>query len=165
MTNLSLVRMTLRSREVAVRTALGASPWRLVRQFLTESLLLSFAGGALGLALASWGMRRLIDLAGAQIPRAHEVSLDWRVFAYISVVALGSGIVVGLIPALRASRTDLNEVLRECGRSMAEGNRRQRGRSVLIVAQVAVSLVLLVAAGLFVRSVQRAQPVDFGFDP
>ena len=90
---------------------------------------------------------------------------DWRVFAYIASIALGTGLIVGLLPALRASRADLNEVLREGGRSMAEGGRRHRVRSVLVVAQVAVSLVLLVAAGLFVRSVQRAQSVDLGFDP
>jgi predicted permease len=99
----------------------------------------------------------------ADIPIRFELGFDWRVFGYIAAVALGTGIVVGLLPALRASRTDLNEVLREGGRGLAEGSSRHRLRSALVIAQVAVSLVLLVAAALFVRSVQRAQAVDLGF--
>jgi len=137
-----------------------------VRQMLTESLLLAAAGGILGAILGRWLSALLSGIKlPADLPIRFELGFDWRVFSYIAVVALGTGLIVGLIPAWRASRADLNEVLREGGRSMAEGGRRQRVRSVLVVAQVAVSLVLLVAAGLFVRSVQRAQSVDLGFDP
>jgi predicted permease len=164
--NLLMVRATVRHRELAVRAALGAGRKRLVRQMLVESLVLASFGGLAGIVIGRWLSAALSHIKlPADLPIRFELVFDWRVFAYISVVALGSGIAVGLIPALRASRTDLNEVLREGGRSMAEGGRRQRVRSVLVVAQVAVSLVLLVAAGLFVRSVQRAQSVDFGFDP
>src|SRR4029453_16708916 len=99
------------------------------------------------------------------IPIRFELGFDWRVFAYIAAIALGTGLFVGLIPALRASRTDLNEGLREGGRSMAEGSGRHRLRSLLVVSQVTVSLILLIAASLFVRSVQRAQSADLGFDP
>ena len=164
--NLLMVRATVRHRELAVRAALGAGRGRLVRQMLTESLLLAAAGGLTGALIGRWLSTLLSRIKlPADLPIRFDLAFDWRVFSYIAVVALGTGLIVGLIPALRASRTDLNEVLREGGRSMAEGGRRQRLRSVLVVAQVAVSLVLLVAAGLFVRSVQRAQSVDLGFDP
>ena len=164
--NLLMVRATVRHRELAVRAALGAGRKRLVRQMLVESLVLASLGGVAGVIVGRWLSTVLSQIKlPADLPIRFELVFDWRVFAYISVVALGSGLAVGLLPALRASRTDLNEVLREGGRSMMEGGRRQRLRSMLVVAQVAVSLVLLVAAGLFVRSVQRAQSVDFGFDP
>jgi predicted permease len=163
--NLLLVRATTRSRELAVRAALGAGRTRLVRQLLTESLVLAAGGGLAGALIGRWvsGLIAGIRLP-ADLPIRFDLSFDWRVFAYIAVVALGTGVVVGLLPALRASRADLNDVLREGGRSMADGGTRQRLRSLLVVGQVAVSLVLLVAAGLFVRSVQRAQSVDLGFD-
>lgn len=164
--NLMMVRATVRQRELAVRAALGAGRKRLVRQLLTESLLLAAAGGLAGAAIGAWISRLLSRITlPADIPIRFDLTFDWRVFAYVAVVALGTGVIVGLIPALRASRTDLNEVLREGGRSMADGGGRQYVRSALVVAQVAVSLVLLVAAALFVRSVQRAQSVDLGFDP
>ena len=164
--NLLMVRATVRQRELALRAALGAGRGRLVRQILTESLILAGAGGLAGAIIGRWlsGMLSRITLP-ADLPIRFELVFDWRVFTYIAVVALGAGLVVGLLPALRASRADLNEVLREGGRSMAEGSGRHRMRSVLVIAQVAVSLVLLVAAGLFVRSVQRAQSIDLGFDP
>ena len=164
--NLLMVRATVRQRELALRAALGAGRRRLVRQMLTESLMLAGAGGLAGAVIGRWlsGLLSRITLP-ADLPIRFELVFDWRVFAYIAVVALGAGLVVGLLPALRASRADLNEVLREGGRSMAEGGGRHRMRSVLVIAQVAVSLVLLVAAGLFVRSVQRAQSIDLGFDP
>ena len=162
--NLLMVRATVRQRELAVRAALGAGRKRLVRQLLTESLLLAVAGGVTGAALGRWlsGLITRIPFP-ADIPIRFDLSFDWRVFAYIAAVALGTGIIVGLLPALRASRTDLNEVLREGGRGLAEGSTRHRLRSILVVGQVAVSLVVLVAAALFVRSVQRAQAVDLGF--
>jgi predicted permease len=163
--NLLMVRATARQRELAVRAALGAGRKRLVRQLLTESLLLSAAGAIAGAAMGRWvsGMIARIPFP-ADIPLRFDLAFDWRVFAYIAAVALGAGLLVGLLPALRASRADLNEVLREGGRGQAEGGTRQRLRGALVVSQVAVSLVLLVAAGLLVRSVQRAQSVDLGFD-
>jgi putative ABC transport system permease protein len=164
--NLMMVRATVRQRELAVRAALGAGRRRLVRQLLTESLLLAAAGGLAGAALGAWLSNLLSRITlPADLPIRFDLPFDWRVFAYVAAVALGTGVIVGLIPALRASRTDLNEVLREGGRSMAEGGGRQYVRSALVIGQVAVSLVLLVAAALFVRSVQRAQSVDLGFDP
>jgi predicted permease len=163
--NLLLVRATTRQRELAVRAALGAGRIRLVRQLLTESLLLAVAGGLAGAAIGRWISALIGGLKlPADLPIRFDLSFDWRVFGYIAAVALGVGLAVGLLPALRASRTDLNDVLRDGGRSMADGGSRQRARSLLVVGQVAVSLVLLVAAGLFVRSVQRAQSVDLGFD-
>ncbi len=164
--NLILVRATVRYREMAVRSALGASRWRLVRQMLTESLILSALGGLAGAAIG----RTTASLIGAipfpvDLPVHFELMFDWRVFGYIAAIALASGIGVGLVPALRASHTDLNVALREGGRGSSEGGGRQRVRSVLIVAQVAVSLILLVAAGLFVRSVRSARTMDLGFDP
>jgi predicted permease len=163
--NLLMVRATVRQRELAVRAALGAGRRRLVRQLLTESLLLALAGGVMGAAIGRWLSRMIARIPlPADIPIRFDLSFDWRVFAYIAAVALGSGLLVGLLPALRASRADLNEVLREGGRGLADGSTRQRLRSALVVAQVAVSLVVLVAAGLLVRSVQRAQSVDLGFD-
>ena len=164
--NLLMVRATVRHRELAVRAALGAGRRRLIRQMLVESFVLAALGGITGAVIGRWLSTMLSRIKlPADLPIRFDLVFDWRVFAYISVVALGTGLVVGLLPALRASRTDLNEVLREGGRSMADGGRRQRVRSALVIAQVAVSLILLVAAGLFVRSVQRAQSVDFGFDP
>ncbi len=164
--NLLMVRATVRQRELAVRAALGAGRRRLVRQLLTESLLLAAAGGLGGAALGRWlsGLLAGITLP-MDLPIRFDLTFDWRVFGYIAVVALGAGLLVGLVPALRAARADVNEVLREGGRGMADGSTHHRFRSVLVVGQVAVSLVLLVAAGLFVRSVQRARSVDLGFHP
>jgi predicted permease len=164
--SLLMVRATARQRELAVRAALGAARSRLVRQLLTESLLLAALGGAAGAALGWWGTTILARLPfPADIPVRFELAFDWRVFAYIAAIALGTGIVVGLLPALRASRADVNDAMREGGRGASDGRARQRLRGALVVMQVAVSVVLLVAAGLFVRSVQRAQSVDLGFDP
>jgi predicted permease len=164
--NLLMVRATVRQRELAVRAALGAGRRRLIRQLLTESLLLAAAGGLGGAALGRWLSATLAGITlPMDLPIRFDLTFDWRVFGYIAVVALGSGLLVGLAPALRAARVDLNDVLREGGRGMADGSAHHRFRSVLVVGQVAVSLVLLVAAGLFVRSVQRAQSVDLGFHP
>jgi predicted permease len=163
--NLLLVRATARRRELAVRAALGAGRVRLVRQLLTESLLLSALGGLTGAAIGRWASSALSRMPfPADIPIRFDLTFDWRVFAYIATIALGAGIIVGLLPAVRASRADLNDVLREGGRGMSEGASRHRLRGALVIGQVAVSLVLLVAAGLFVRSVRSAQSVDFGFD-
>jgi len=164
--NLIMVRATTRQREIAVRAALGAGRRRLVRQMLTESLILA-AGGAVAGAVVGRGVAGLIGaihLPG-DLPFRFDLHFDWRVFGYIAAVALAAGVGVGLLPALRASRTDLNAALREGGRGTSDGAGRQRARSALVVAQVAVSLVLLVAAALFVRSVRNAESIDLGFDP
>ncbi len=163
--NLLLVRATVRQRELAVRSALGAGRLRLARQLLTESLVLAALGGVAGMVIGRWGSSLISQIPfPADIPIHFELPFDWRVFSYIAAIALGAGLIVGLLPAIRASRADLNTVLREGGRSMADGSARQRLRAALIVGQVAVSLVLLVVAGLFVRSVRSAQSVDLGFD-
>jgi len=164
--NLIMVRATTRQREIAVRGALGAARGRIVRQLLTESVILALLGGAAG---AIVGRTLAYFIAAIQLPGdlpfRFDLSFDWRVFGYIAAIALAAGVGVGLLPALRASRADLNTVLREGGRGTSEGAGRQRARSVLVVAQVAVSMVLLVAAALFVRSVQNAESLDLGFDP
>jgi predicted permease len=164
--NLILVRATVRHREIAVRAALGASRARLIREMLTESLMLATLGGLTG-ALIGKGTASLIGRIPfpVDLPVHFDLMFDWHVFGYIATIALASGIGVGLLPALRASRTDLNSSLREGGRGASDGGHRQRLRSVLVVSQVAVSLVLLVAAGLFVRSVRSARTMDLGFDP
>jgi putative ABC transport system permease protein len=164
--NLIMVRATARHRELAVRAALGAGRGRLIRQLLTESLVLAALGGAAG-ALIGWATAGLLQRIQfpMDIPIRMDFAFDWRVFGYVALLALSAGIGVGLLPALRSSRSDLNAALREGGRGTSEGGSRQRVRSVLVVAQVAVSLVLLIAAGLFVRSVMRAQSIDLGFDP
>jgi predicted permease len=164
--NLIMIRATVRQREIAVRAALGAARLRLVRQMLTESVILAVLGGLAGAAVG----RVCASLIGAirlpgDLPFRFDLQFDWRVFGYIAGVALATGVGVGLLPALKASRADLNSVLREGGRGTADGGGRQRARSVLVVAQVAVSLVLLIAAALFVRSVQSAESIDLGFDP
>jgi predicted permease len=164
--NLLMVRATIRRRELAVRAALGAGRMRLVRQLLTESLVLAIAGGATGVGIGRSVSSLLSQITlPADLPIRFDLPFDWRVFSYIAAIALGTGVAVGVVPALRASRADLNDVLREGGRSVVEGGRRHRLRSLLVVGQVAVSLILLVAAGLFVRSVQRAQSIDLGFAP
>ena len=164
--NLIMVRATARQRELAVRAALGAGRGRLVRQLLTESLVLAALGGAAG-ALIGWATAGVLQRVQfpMDIPIRMDFAFDWRVFGYVALLALSAGIGVGLLPALRSSRSDLNAALREGGRGTSEAGSRQRVRSVLVVAQVAVSLVLLIAAGLFVRSVMRAQSIDLGFDP
>ncbi|MGH9793330.1 MAG: ABC transporter permease [Candidatus Acidiferrales bacterium] len=164
--NLLLVRATLRQKEIALRAALGAGQMRLVRQLLTESVLLAFAGGGGGALLGLWVSRMLesVRLPG-DLPFRFDFGFDWRVFVFIAAVAAAVGVIVGLLPALRASRANLNDTLREGGRALSAGAGRHRARNVLVVSQVAVSLVLLVAAGLFVRSLGNAQSVDFGFEP
>jgi predicted permease len=166
--NLLLVRATIRAHELAIRAAIGAGRRRLVRQLLTESVLLAFAGAAAGMLIGKWGKDAFassIDL-GTDFPTILDFAFDWRVFAYALAAAAATGILIGLWPALRASNADPNAVL-HAGRSDSGGGRpgRQRARSVLVVAQVAGSLILLIVAGLFVRSLDRAQHTDLGFNP
>jgi len=162
--NLMLVRATSREREIAVRNALGASRTRIVRQLLTESLLLSCTGCLAGAILGVNVIRvtSTVDL-GTDLPLLLSFPFDWHVFLYAAAIALATGILVGLFPALRASVTNLRDVLYSGGRGST--NRRQRLRSALVTVQVGGSLALLVVAGLFLRSLLHAQSSDLGFDP
>jgi putative ABC transport system permease protein len=161
--NLMLARGTARHREMAVRTALGASPGRLVRQLLTESLLLSLLGGALGVLLAMWGVDALLALAPDALPRASEVALDGRVLAFSFALAIATGVAFGLAPAVASARPNLDEGLRDGARGATVA--RGRLKRALVVGELALSLVLLVGTGLMVRSFLRLRAVDPGISP
>jgi predicted permease len=164
--NILLVRATMRQREMAIRAALGAGRGRLIRQMLTESIMLALFGGAGGLVVGVWASGAIASLLPAsRFPVRLDFSFDWRVFAYAMAAALLTGTLMGVWPALRAGRADVNGVLHGGGRSDTAGVGRHRVRSVLVVAQVGGSLVLLIVAGLFVRTLFRAQRAYLGFDP
>lgn len=164
--NVLLVRATVRQREMGIRTALGAGRGRLVRQHLTESLLLAFLGGGAGLVLASWAAGFLSSLPlGTDLPIAFDFHADARVYLFALGAVLITGAIVGIIPALRVARNDINSVLREGGRGASDGPRRHIVRNTLVVAQLAGSLLLLIVAGLFTRSLGKAQQMDLGFNP
>jgi putative ABC transport system permease protein len=162
--NLLLARGAGRRQEIAVRLALGARRGRIVRQLLTESLLLAGLGGALGLLLATWGVDLLLSFAPQDLPRLHEVRLDGRVLAFTFAVALLTGVLFGLAPALATSGADLNETLKEGRRGATGGARRLRLRRAFVITEVALALVLLVGAGLLLKSFWRLQGVDPGFN-
>jgi len=161
--NLSLARSAARNQEFAIRTALGATRGRLVRQLLTESLLLAFAGAGLGLLVALWGMQATLKVLPEALPRAEEVQLDARVLAFTLVVAVLAAILFGLAPALKTSRTDFQETLKEGGRGLSGA--RHRAQSVFVVVEMALALVLLSGAGLMIRSLAKLWRIDPGFDP
>ncbi len=161
--NLLLSRLAAREREVAVRSALGAGRGRLIRQFLTESTFLSLIGGLLGALLAWQGTRSLIALFGDRVPRAQEIGVDGGVLAFSLALSLGCGLLFGLLPALHSSRADLRSSLSEGGRGQAGDRRGRRTRSFLVFAEVALAIVLLVGAGLLVRSLRELQNVKPGF--
>jgi len=163
--NLLLARATSRQKEIAIRTALGASRLRVLRLLLTESVMLSLAGGCLGLLLAFWGTDALMALAPDNIPRLNEVRVDARVFGFTLAVSLVTGILFGLIPAVHASKPDLNEALKEGSRGSMGSATGKRTRSVLVAVEVALSLVLLIGAGLMIKSFLRLQQMNLGFDP
>ena len=161
--NLFLARSVARRREVALRAALGASRARVIRQFLTESLLVSVAGGALGLLLASWGIAPLLAAVPGGLPRREAVGLDGSVLLFTLLVSLLTGILFGLAPALQSSRSDLRETLKEGGRSAVGGHHRTQ--SIFVVSEVALAVVLLAGAGLLIRTLQHLWDVNPGFDP
>ena len=161
--NLLLARSSARHKEMAIRMAMGASRSRIIRQLLTESLLLAMAGGVLGLLLAMWGTDALIAAIPDTLPRAEEIGIDNRVLAFTLAVSLVTGIIFGLMPALSASKPDLNESLKEGGRTSASG--RQSVRSLLVVSEVALALVLLIGAGLMIRSIFELRGVPSGLNP
>jgi predicted permease len=165
--NLLLARAAVRQKEIAIRLSLGAGRLRIIRQLLTESLALALMGGVMGLAVALLAVRVLRLMAGATIPRLQEISIDGRVLAFTFLLALVTGIIFGLLPALRATRVDLNTSLKESGRNAAgaSGRSHQRLRKLLVISEVALSLVLLIGAGLLIRSYQRIVNAHPGFNP
>ena len=166
--NLLLARATLRRREIAIRASIGAGRARIIRQLLTESVLLSLVGGALGLVLGYMGVRALLSLNPGGIPRIGEhgaaVILDWRVLLFTLVISFITGILFGLIPALNASRTDLNSTLKESGLRSGAGFRHNKARSLLVITEMTLAFVLLVGAGLMIRTFGVLRSVDPGFD-
>ena len=166
--NLLLARATIRKREIAIRAAVGAGGGRIIRQLLTESVLLSLVAGLLGLGLGYFGVRGLLSLNPGDVPRVGEhgsaVALDWRVLAFTLGVSVITGILFGLIPAFNASRTDLNLTLKESGLRSGSGVRQNKARAILVVTEMVLALVLLVGAALLIRTFSVLRNVDPGFD-
>ena len=167
--NLLLARATGRRREIAIRAAIGAGRGRIVRQLLTESIVLSLAGGALGLLLGAVGMRGLMSINTAGLPRVGLdgvlVHVEWRVVAFALVVSVGTGILFGLMPALQASRADLSSTLKESAGRSGTGFKQNKARSILVVVEMALALVLLIGSALLIRTSLALRAVDPGFDP
>lgn len=167
--NLLLARATIRRREIAVRAAMGAGRGRIVRQLLTESLLLALAGGVLGLAVGFTGVRALLAISPGNIPRigvqGSAIALDWHVLGFTLLVSIFTGIAFGLIPALNASRSDLNVTIKESGARAGTGIRQNKARSILVVTEMALAVILLVGAALLIRTFVAIRSVDPGFDP
>ena len=161
--NLLLARATSRHKEMAIRSALGASRMRVIRQMLTESVLLAVVGGGIGLVLAVWWSDLLIALGKEDIPRAVQVGVDWRVLAFTAGLSVLTGLVFGVVPAFHSSKTELTESLKE-GRGAGAGSRRNRMRSALVVVELAIAVVLLVGAGLLIQSLWRLQRVTSGLE-
>ncbi len=165
LTTMLLARAAAREREMAIRVALGAGPLRLLKQVLTESVLLALIGGAMGVVLALWGIE-LLKVIGAQtVPRLGEVNVDLTVFGVTLAIAVGTGMIFGLVPGLASARPELTEALKEGGRSSTQGTRRNRLRNGLVIGEVALALVLLSGAGLLMKSFARLQNVLPGFNP
>ncbi|MCM3901008.1 MAG: ABC transporter permease [Pyrinomonadaceae bacterium] len=163
--NLLLASAASRQKEMAIRAALGASRWRVIRQLLTESTILAVGGGGVGLLLALWGVALMTKLLPRDFPRLADINVDWRVLGFTAAASVLTGILFGLAPALQISKTRVHESLKESGRGASGGQRHNRLRSLLIVAEVALSVVLLVGAGLLFRSFMELQSVNTGFTP
>jgi len=161
--NLLLARSTGRTREFAIRSALGASPARVIRQLLTESVMLGIAGGAIGLLLAKWGTRAILAALPEALPRSEEIGLDSHVLLFTVGVSVLTGILFGLAPAIKTLRPDMHETLKEGGRGSSGA--RHRTQSVFVVVEMAMALVLLIGAGLMIRSLAALWGVNPGFDP
>lgn len=161
--NLLLARSTGRTREFAIRAALGAGEWRLFRQSITESTLLALAGGGLGLLLGGWITHAAISVLPATLPRSEEIGLDWRVLVFTAGISLLTGTLAGLAPALRISRRQLSEMLKQGGRGVSGS--RTHAQGVLVAVEMAMALVLLIGAGLMIRSISSLWKVDPGFRP
>jgi putative ABC transport system permease protein len=159
--NLLLAKAAPRQREIALRTALGARRYHLLRQLLTESMLLAIIAGGIGVVLATWGTSALVALSPDSLPRAREIGFDWRVLVFTSFVVLTTGVVFGLVPAIWGPRVDLTDALKEGSRGSTSGGGRLR--KLLVVAEVALSVMLLVGAGLMLRSFSRLRSVNPGF--
>ena len=163
--NLLMVRASAREKEIAIRTALGAGRGRLVQQLLTESVMLGLAGGLAGLLLARWGLKALIALSASSYPRVAGTTIDGQVLAFTMLISLATGVIFGIAPAIQASRNVTHDSLKEGGRTSMGGAASQRVRRWLVIAEFALSLVLLVGAGLLMKSFFRLQEVDPGFRP
>jgi predicted permease len=163
--NLTLARTEKRQHELAIRASMGAGKVRLMRQLLTECVLLSCLGGLGGIALSFWGMKLLVALVPASMPRLKPVAVDIHVLVYALLISIGTGLLFGLAPALRAGRTQLGEALKQAGMGATAGAGRSRYRNTLVVAEVALAVVLMAGAGLMIKSVVRMLHVDPGFDP
>jgi len=163
--NLLLARAAEREREFVIRTALGAGRWRLIRQLLTESVLVSLAGGAIAVLLAIWATNLLVALQPDNLPRLQEIGVDGRVLAFTFGVSLLTGIIFGLLPAWTASRSVIGEALKEGGRSATAGAARQTMRSTFVVVELAIALVLLIGAGLLIKTFWNLRSVEPGFNP
>src|SRR6059058_389034 len=159
-----LARASARERELAIRVALGAGPWRLLRQMLTESVLLALTGAGAGIVLSIWGLDLLKRISARTVPRLAEVNVDLEVLVITAIVAVGTGILFGLIPAFATAKPELTEALKEGGRSSTTGAERNQVRNSLVIAEIALALVLLVGAGLLLKSYARVQNIDPGFD-
>jgi predicted permease len=160
--NLLLARSTSRTREFAVRTAIGAGTSRIVRQLLTESILIALAGGGLGVVLCAWGLQAALKILPEALPRVEEVRLDGGVLFFTLAASVLAGILFGLVPALKSVRPDLHEILKEGGRGLS--GTRHRAQGVFVVAEVALALVLLAGAGLMIRALAKLWSIDPGFD-
>ena len=163
--NLLLARASVRQREVALRVALGAGTWRILRQWLTESLLLALLSAGIGVLLAAWGLKLIKFYGAGELPRLDEVQIDFAVLTFTVVVSIVTAVVFSLLPALKASRPDINEVLKAGAKTATSSGSSQLWRDSLVVAEVALGLVLLIGAGLMMRSFASLTNVHPGFDP
>ena len=163
--NLLLARASNRAHEIAIRAALGASPWRVTRQLLVEALAVAFAAAAAGTTLASWGLVAMLKLYPSNLPRSAEIGIDFRVLLFTVALAVATGILFGIVPAWRSSNPNLTESMREGGRGSTASAAHHRIHAVLVIAETALGVILLVSAGLLIRSFARLSHVNLGLNP